>query len=150
MKKTFLFCIILLSLNIYSQKNIEFSLQQDFRLLFLGDDKGNDALTINVLSKLEIPVINVGKNYITAYASVEYADLVGKDFKRYSLGAGYVIEKLFRKFGAGAYFDFGKIYREKEGFNSFSFSGELSYRLSNKLKVLYAVVSPDTAVMSGS
>ncbi len=43
------------------QKNIEISLQQDLRLFLVGDQKGNDPLTVNFLSKIEIPVYNLKK-----------------------------------------------------------------------------------------
>lgn len=41
---------------ISAQNSVEFSLQQDVKLFVLGDDKGNNPLTINLLSKLEVPV----------------------------------------------------------------------------------------------
>lgn len=136
MKRIFITLSFLLTLSIYGQNNIEFSLQQDARLLFFGDDKGNDALTLNILSKLEVPVYQFKKSHLLAYASVEYADLVVKNYKRYSLGAGYSIKSVYKKIGATIYADLGKIYRQKEGFFSYSFSGELSYKINDKLKII--------------
>ena len=136
MKKLLFICCFIFSLYSYSQSNIEISLQQDARLLFVGDDKGNDPITVNLLSKVEIPVYNFSKNHLSTYLSVEYADLAGKNFKRYAIGAGYVINSVYRKIGAGAYIDFGKIYREKDDYNGFSLSGELSYKISNRLKAI--------------
>ncbi|QTE24000.1 hypothetical protein [Polaribacter cellanae] len=136
MKKIFLFFTFLLTFSIYGQNNIEISLQQDARLLLIGDKKGNDALTVNLMTKLELPVYNFEKSYLLAYLSLEYADLVVKNYKRYSLGAGYSIKNVFEKIGATAYADFGKIYRQSEGFFSFGFSGELSYRINDKLKII--------------
>lgn len=136
MKNLISIFILIISLFSYGQNNIEISLQQDARLLLVGDQKGNDPLTINVLSKLEVPVYSFKKSHLTTYIAVEYADLVGKNFKRYSFGAGYVVKSIYGKIGAGAYLDLGKIYREDDGFNSFSVSGELNYKISNKLKFI--------------
>jgi len=118
------------------QNNIEISLQQDVRLFLVGDQKGNDPLTVNFLSKVEVPVYNLKKNHFSTYLSVEYADLVGKNYKRYALGVGYVVKSIYKRIGAGAYLDFGKIYRQKQGFSSFSLSGELDYKINNRLKLI--------------
>ena len=120
----------------YSQKSVKVSLYHDARLLLVGDDKGNNAITPNFLLKTEISIKKFSNSYLLAYPSIEYADLVGKNFKRYSLGAGYVVKSVYGKIGAGAYVDFGKIYRESEGFNSFSVSGELNYKINDKLKFI--------------
>ena len=136
MKKILFTCCFLFGLYSYGQNNIEISLQQDVRLFFVGDDKGNDPLTVNLLSRIEIPVYNLKKNHLSTYLSVEYADLLGKNYKRYAIGAGYVVKSVYGKIGAGAYADYGKIYRQKEGFYSFSLSGELNYKINNKLKLI--------------
>lgn len=137
MKKIIITCsFIILGLFCYGQSNIEISLQQDLRLFFVGDQKGNAPLTVNFLSKLEIPVYNLEKSHFSTYLSVEHANLVGKTYQRYALGVGYIVESIYRKIGAGAYLDFGKIYREKEGFSSFSLSGELNYKINDRLKFI--------------
>ncbi|MEO9570077.1 MAG: hypothetical protein ABJH82_13260 [Polaribacter sp.] len=136
MKKILFVCSLLLTVNFYGQKKVEISLQQDARLLILGDDKGNDPLTVNLMSKLEVPIHNFKKSHISTYLSVEYADLAGKNYKRYALGIGYVLDSVYKKIGAGAYVDFGKIYRKAEGFNSYSLSGELSFKLNNCLRFI--------------
>jgi len=118
------------------QNNFEISVQQDVRLFLVGDQKGNSPLTVNFLSKIEIPVYNLKKNYLSTYLSVEYADLVVKNYKRYAIGAGYIVKSIYKRIGAGAYADFGKIYRQKEGFFSFSFSGELNYYINDRLKFI--------------
>lgn len=136
MKKILFTFSFLLSVCIYGQKKVEFSLQQDLRLFLVGDQKGNDPLTVNFLSKLEVPVYSFKKSHLSTYISVEYADLIVRNYKRYSLGAAYVIESIYGKIGAGAYLDFGKIYRQKEGFSSFSLSGELNYKINDRLKFI--------------
>lgn len=136
MKNIIFACSFILGLYCYGQKNIKISLQQDLRLFTFGDNKGSNPLTINLLSRIEIPIYNFKKNYLTASISGEYADLVKKNYQRYTIGVGYVINSLYKKIGAGAYIDFGKIYREKEGFYSFSLSGELNYKINNRLQFI--------------
>jgi hypothetical protein len=135
--RKFLFALnLMFVLFSYGQNKVEISLQQDVRLFLVGDQKGNDPLTVNILSKIEIPVYHFEKNQLSTYLSVEYANLVDKNFKRYALGVGYVVKSIYGKIGAGAYVDFGKIYRENEGFYSFSLSGELNYKINNRLKFI--------------
>jgi hypothetical protein len=134
MRKVFFICSFIFTLYFYGQNNIEISLQQDARLLLVGDQKGNYPLTTNILSKLEFPVFNFKESYFSTYISVEYADLVIKNYKRFAIGTGYVIESIYRKIGVGVYLDFGKIYRQKEGFYSFGLSGELNYKINDSLK----------------
>ena len=133
-----LFAYSFFMLTFYSsgQNNIEISLQQDVRLFLVGDQKGNNPLTVNLLSKIEIPVYNLKKNHLSAYISLEYADLVVKNYQRYALGIGYVVKSIYRRIGVSTYVDFGKIYRKKEGFLSFSLSGELDYKINDRLKFI--------------
>lgn len=136
MKKIVLVFSFFITFTVYGQNNIEISLQQDVRLLVFGDQKGNEPLTTNLLSKLEVPVYSFKKSYLLSYLSVEYADLNIKNYKRYALGAGYAVNKVCGKIGGIMYTDFGKIYREKEGFFSFSVSGELNFKLNKRLKII--------------
>lgn len=136
MRKILFTCCFMLALSSYGQNNIEVSLQQDAILFLVGDQEGNDPLTVRFLSKIEVPVYSLEKSHVSTYLSVEYADLVEKNYKRYALGAGYVVKSIYRKIGAAAYIDFGKIYRQKEGFSSFSLSGELNYKINERLKFI--------------
>jgi hypothetical protein len=98
MRKILFTCFLLiLSLFSYAQNNVEISLQQDLRLFLVGDQKGNAPLTTNILSKIEVPVYKLQKSHIATYISLEYADLIGKNFKRYAIGAGYVVKSIYRQ-----------------------------------------------------
>ena len=61
MKKIILAFCFILNFSSYGQTNIEISLQQDVRLFLVGDQKGNSPLTVNFLSKIEIPIYNLKK-----------------------------------------------------------------------------------------
>lgn len=137
MKRIFFLFALLYAISINAQNNtVDISLQQDLRLLTVGDDRGNDPVTANILSRLEVPLYNFQKSHIAAHASFEYADLIDKNYTRYALGGGYIIDNFSGKFGIAAYFDYGKIYRETVNFNSFSLSGELNFKVSNRLKII--------------
>jgi len=137
MRKSLFVYIFIIGLYSYAQNNTEISIQQDIRLLILGDNIGNNPLTINIISKIETSVLNHTKSFISVYLSFEYADLINKNYKRYAIGTGYILKSIYKRIGAGAYLDFGKIYRQEEGFYSFSLSGELNYKLNDRLKFLF-------------
>jgi len=136
MKKIVLICCCITSTFFGNPQNIEISFQQDARLLLVGDTKKNDPLTLNLLAKVEIPILRFKKDHISIYPSVEYANLVGGDFERYSFGAAYTVKKIYGKIGATAFFDVGNIYRQKRSFFSLSATGELSYKLNDWLKII--------------
>ena len=96
MKKILLICSCILSPFFNYSQNIELSLQQDARLLFIGDGKNNSAITLNILTKVEIPIIKLKNNYIAVYPSIEYADLTGGNFQRYAIGGSYHLNTIYR------------------------------------------------------
>ena len=136
MKKIVLLCCCITSTFFCTPQNIEISFQQDARLLLVGDTKKNYPLTLNLLAKVEIPILKFKKDHISIYPSAEYANLVGGNFQRYSFGAAYAVKKIYGKFGATAFFDVGNIYRQKRSFFSLSATGELNYRLNDWLKII--------------
>ena len=103
MKKIVLLCCCITSTFFGTPQNIEISFQQDARLLLVGDTKKNDPLTLNLLAKVEIPILKFKKDHISIYPSAEYANLVGGNFQRYSFGAAYAVKKIYGKFGATAF-----------------------------------------------
>jgi hypothetical protein len=136
MKKILLIWSCLLSSFFSYSQDIEISLQQDARLLLIGDSKANNMLTLNILTKLEIPIIKLTNKHISIYPSIEYADLVGGNFQRYAIGVSYHMSKIYPKIGATAFFDIGNIYRQNSPFLSYSITGELSYRIHHRVKII--------------
>lgn len=136
MKKILLICSCILSPFFSYSQNLEISLQQDARLLFIGDGKKNHALTSNILAKVEVPIIKLKNNHISVYPSIEYADLTGGNYQRYAIGGSYHVKKIYRNIGATAFFDIGNIYRKKRAFLSYCISGELDYKINRKLRFI--------------
>lgn len=135
MKRVLLLCSCIFTLYSYSQSKTNISLYQDARLLFVGDDKGNDAFTANILAKAEFPILTFGENSLFIYPSAEYADLAGGSFQRYAIGLGYVFDKVFKNIGASILADYGNIYRNKRQFSGVSMGSELTYRINNLMKI---------------
>lgn len=99
MKKTIiLICIALSSLSVLSQEGITLNVSQDFKLAFLGDDKGNDPFTLNYKIRSEWQGKQKGQGYVFVAPEFEYADLQGSIFRRYSVNAGYSFNKWVERF----------------------------------------------------
>lgn len=135
MKKTLLICSCIFAMCSYSQSRVNLTLHHDARLLFIGDNKGNDALTANLFFKAEIPIKKFSNSYLLVYPGAEFAQLVGGSYQRYSAGAAYVFTEVINKVGAGVFVDYGKIIRQGDDYSSYSVSGELTYKLSNRWKL---------------
>lgn len=99
MKKLLILLVLLTSIVGQAQndgrerKGLVFSLAQDGRLLFFGDDKGNDPLTTNLMMNFEMRGKVKGKGFFQGQflvsPTLEYADLKGGHYHRYGLNVGY-------------------------------------------------------------
>lgn len=132
-----LIILILFPLLLTAQSSLEISVTQDARLLFLGDNKGNEAGTLNTVINLNMQ----GKQYEYYYFSIspqfEFANLKDK-FYRYSVNGIWTFNRLIiPKLEAGIGIGAGIIHRdniELAGQLSYSFTGELSYPITKKIK----------------
>ena len=130
-----LFCKSTLS---YSQKHFDLTVHQDTKFIFVGDKRGNNVGTVDILLKIEVPVIKFPKSYITVFPSYEYANLNGGTFKRYSVGAGYIFKGVyFKNINIGLFSDFGFITRNSKSGSSFGFNTEISYKLTRRVSLSY-------------
>ncbi|GGG95276.1 hypothetical protein GCM10011416_10970 [Polaribacter pacificus] len=139
MKKIFLLLVVLLSCSYsYSQSKINITVHHDAKLLLIGDDKGNDAITFNILVKAEFPIKEYMSSTLFAYPVIEYADLIGGNYQRYGAGIGYNIHDVFRNFDLGISVDYGNLKRGSayDGFSA-NLNGEVAYSITDRLKVSY-------------
>jgi len=148
MKTKLLLLIVLLtfkSLTSYSQDTVDLTIHHDTRFLFVGDDRENHVGTIDIVVKLEIPLIKFPKSYIHFFPSIEYANLhKGSSslhrsvLKRYAIGVSFVRKDLFfKKFNVGIAPHFGYILRENKGASSLGLNIEVSYRLTKRFSLSY-------------
>jgi len=85
MKKLLL--ILLFPLFTFSQEVISLSIYQDAKMAFVGDKRGNDALTINLRIKNEWQGKQLKNSYFFVAPEFEFAQLQ-EDYYRYSANVG--------------------------------------------------------------
>ena len=129
------------------ESNTSISVNQDIRLLLVGDDRGNGKFTPDILIRLEFEAFKLQKSSIPLYIGIEYSDLNSSTLIRFMLGVGFVTKFSFSdKFLFGVYLDHGLLGRGKSSFlkednmdestfMSFSLSFETSYPISEKIRL---------------
>lgn len=119
-----------------AQEQVTVSVFQDAKLLVTGDDKGNPALTPNIIAKLNMQGNQKQWGYMVVFPEFEYAHLKGGDYIRYSANVGYTFNRLILKHvEAGASVGWGWIDRSNFTFNSWAFSGAINYKFNKRLKL---------------
>lgn len=128
--------ILLLFFNISNaQEKISLALYQDAKLMITGDGKSYDSGTLDVVLRLEMAGKQQKYGYMIVFPEFEYSEIKGK-YYRYSANVGYIFNKLIlNNFEAGVSGGWGSIDRYGKNFFSFGFSGEISYKITDNLKV---------------
>ena len=128
--KAFATILLLFSMCLsHSQDNVSIALYQDARLLFVGDDIGNEAPTTNVLLRFNLKCKQDEIGYGFVFPEIEYARLQGGEYFRYSLNGGYTFNQVIRKVEASITGGIGMIHRDNISNLSFGCSGSIGYRL---------------------
>ena len=132
--------IVLFTLNTvlcFGQERLSLSILQDVKLATIGDKEHNyDAFTLDIIARVKMQGNQQKYGYLIVYPEFEYADLK-QSYLRYSANVGYTLNKLFLDdFDASLVGGFGFINREGEGSSSFSLTGEIGYKLSNRFKIV--------------
>ena len=134
-----LFLLFFLVLSpVFAIQTVDISFHHDTKFLFVGDQRGNDAGTLGFILKADFRLKKFAKSYLTIGTSYEYADLVGGTFTRYSLGIGYVREKVFLKnLSFEVYPNYGFISRQDVNVGSFGINIEAFYKISKRFSLSY-------------
>jgi len=123
-------CVVL-----FAQDKVSLAVFQDARFLVAGDNRGNDAGTINLLARFKMQGNQQAFGYMVIFPEYEYANLAGGKYVRYSANIGYTFNKLvISNLEANASGGFGYIDRFGTS-HSLSASAELAYKLSNRFKI---------------
>ena len=118
-----------------AQDRVSLAVFQDAKLLTVGDNKGNEALTPNILARFIMQGKQQEWGYMIVFPEYEYANLKGGSFNRYSANVGYVFNKLFiNKLEASFTGGYGWIDRQVSTFSA-SFTSGLNYKISENLKI---------------
>lgn len=96
MKKIIIIITLLLSVKNYSQGIIKLTILQDAKLGLIGDNKGNNAFTTDLLVKFKLTGKQFEYGYLTISPYLEYAEINGI-YKRYAVDVGFTFNKLIIK-----------------------------------------------------
>lgn len=135
--KVVIFITILLNITfLFSQENITINYSMDAKLLFIGDDKGNNPGTINYNIRSEwqgkqkestLLGINIS-GYLFVAPEFEYADLQGGIYRRYSVNAGYTFNKWIEKVNFTTSIGYG-IIQYNGGYRGFGSNFQIGYEI---------------------
>lgn len=89
MKNLLLVLILSLSLHSISQNTVTLNISQDLKLATIGDDKGNDPFTLDLVTAFEWQGYQKQSGYIIVRPEFELAELKGGTYKRFSANVGY-------------------------------------------------------------
>lgn len=120
--------MLIMSISINSQESLSLGIYQDGKLLFIGDDKGNDAGTIDIIARLEMQGKYDGYGYLVIFPQFEYAEIYG-NYKRWSANAGYTLS-IINRVKITSYASYGWIDRGIS-FESWGIGGEISYQIGS-------------------
>ncbi|ARV05448.1 hypothetical protein BTO04_01510 [Polaribacter sp. SA4-10] len=120
----------------YSQNAIKVSFHQDLKLMAFGDNLGNRAGTIDIITRLEYESKEKKLGFFVFGLEYERA-LIAKGYTRYGAIFGYTFNnqlsdpKLYLTPAIGI----GNIARDDNNTLSFSGSLQLAYKLGNRIKL---------------
>ncbi len=131
MKKLIL--ITLLAIAMTTQGQVTLNISQDAKLLFAGDDKGNDAGTMDLTIRSEWHYFNNEDISFFVAPEYEYADLK-TPYRRYSVNAGFTYNLPVNRLDGTASVGYGIIDHYK-GYTGFGGNLQLSYEILNNFKL---------------
>jgi len=130
--KTLIIALILL-FTTATTAQVSIGVYQDAKLLVVGDSKGNNAGTPDIILELT----RQGHRTFAMKAVYEFADLKGGKFYRYSVHGGWILSP-FDKWEYSIYTGIGAIHRGKEmrlgGVLTYSLMGEIDFKATDKLR----------------
>lgn len=120
---------------LFAQDKVSLAIYQDARFAFVGDDRGNDPGTLNLVARFKMQGNQQAFGYMVIFPEYEYANLAGGKYIRYSANIGYTFNKLIiNNLEANASGGFGYIDRFGTT-RSLSASAELAYKFSERFKI---------------
>lgn len=134
MKKNFLIMVLFLSIQTQAQGKLTVSLFQDAKLATIGDNRGNNAFTMDLLTEVNLELRQDDTGYPIVGFTYEKANLVGGEYVRWSTQFGYTFNELFLKnIEVTTKVNWGGIERFEVTKPSFGASLDVSYKINNWL-----------------
>ncbi len=120
--------VLLFSTHISAQNAISFSAHQDLRLLTIGDNRGNNTGTLDILTRLKYSGKERENGYYFYYLEYENAS-IKNNYNRLGVGFGYALTHTLnnKKIELSPTIGIGNIHRKN--INSLSLSGSVSLAL---------------------
>lgn len=135
-----LILVLAIALSFSSSAQISVNLTQDAKLLFAGDDKGNEPLTIDLALRVELRGYQRKFGYMFVAPEAELAELEGGTYKRYSVNVGYTFNRFFEgqrrleNLTATASVGYG-IIDYNGGYTGFGTNWQLGYEVTKRFEV---------------
>jgi len=127
--------ILLFPLLIFSQENIMLEGLFDPRLMILGDGKSYGAGTADFKIGVELQGKQFEWYYFAMKAQYEYADLKPR-YISYLISAGWTFNQFLpENLNTGIFLTTGFIHRFGTSFFTYGATGEISYKLTDRLKL---------------
>ena len=137
-KNSLLFFLLLIfcSTSIYTQNSIKISLHQDLKLLAFGDNLGNRAGTLDIISRLKYESKKKKLGFFVLGIEYEKAN-IKNNYSRYGTFLGYNFNPLFNddNFYLEPSIGYGVIHRKKFTPKSWSVSIQTAYKLGENIKL---------------
>jgi hypothetical protein len=125
---------------VFGQEKISLNVSVDGRLTLLGDNIGNEPLTLNTLVRFELQGNQQSYGFMFIAPEYEYADLSSGEYHRYSANVGYTFNRYaIDRLEVGVSMGFGFIVRDSRTFLSMGFQVDLGYRLTDRLRTMITV-----------
>ncbi len=105
-----------------------FQVVQDAKLAFVGDDKGNDPFTPNLIVRMSLDGYDKPTGFSSVISEYEYADLAGGEYHRWSMGYGHNVN--LNRFTLTGSAQFGFIARPGATMTGV-FTGDLAYYVTD-------------------
>ncbi|MCI2228022.1 hypothetical protein MC378_02500 [Polaribacter sp. MSW13] len=120
----------------YSQKSLNISLHQDFKLFAFGDKLGNNAGTLDLISRVKYESKQQKIGYFVYGVEFEKAN-INNHFYRYGGLVGYSFNKILNntKLYLSPTIGYGAIKRNNVNCPSWSSSLQAAYKLSKIIKI---------------
>lgn len=139
MKALFLFLVLsMYSFELLPQEKFSVDVFMDPSMAVMNDDYGNDGFTPNLLMNVSVQLGQREYGYFSVGQSLEYADLYGGEYFRYSIiQLGYTInqfsfsDRLETTFAV----NYGITKRWSKGYTNFGCTVDISYCINPNIKL---------------
>ena len=135
MKRLLLLLLLFISISAFSQSKIDFGVAQDMKLLFKGDNIGNDAPTMNLYFTFDFqgPQHSLGYWQVTPF--YEIAKLSSGTYNRAGWGGGFSFNKFVKNIEVIPSYNYGAIMRNGQSWSSMEFKGTIRANITDRLNV---------------